>query len=134
MPVILSCRICRQTASRHANMAAVLRRGGWKMWRFGIVILPLLLTGCDLVDNSSWSNSEFPPDTPTAVAPAPIAPTRVVMGRGQSIPLDNPACITVADARARDAADAGYDVPTQQYVHDHVYADCTTWRTRDATR
>jgi hypothetical protein len=103
--------------------------------RFAIVILPLLLTGCDLFDDGSWTSSDFPPDTAVTSAPAPTptqaAPSRVTL-RGQSIPLDYPDCRNVATERSRDAAVGGYDEPTQQYVYDHVYADCAAWRARDA--
>ncbi len=108
---------------------------GQRMRRVAIVILPLLLTGCELFDDGSWTSSDFPPDTTVAAAPAPaptqVAPARVSL-RGQSVPLDYPDCRNVATERAHDAGAAGYDEPTQQYVYDHVYADCAAWQARNA--
>jgi hypothetical protein len=106
---------------------------GDRMMRIAIVILPLLLAGCGLFDDGSWTSSDFPPDTGVAsAAPAPT-PTQVapVSLRGQSIPLDYPDCRNVASERAHDAANGGYDETTQQYVYDHVYADCAAWRAHD---
>ena len=103
------------------------------MGRFAIVVLPLLLAGCGLFDDSSWISSDFPPDNEVSSAPPPaqIAPAQVTLRR-QSVPLDYPDCRNVASERSHDAAEGGYDEATQQYVYDHVYADCTAWQAREA--
>jgi hypothetical protein len=102
------------------------------MRRLAIAVFPLLLSGCGLFDDASWTSSDLPPDpaASSTLPPAQIAPARVTQ-RQQSVPLDYPDCRNVASERSHDAAEGGYDDVTQKYVYDHVYADCTAWQARD---